>query len=223
MRLSLLLLFVSKTLHCVKPINVVLVPASPQVTAPPIRSATSPPMPEPFMENGPPAAGVSGQSYLRAGTQLDGTDAYLGRHTALEKLGPLGGNSLEPGVEQPSDDLNRQDTLQWIYGSKEAVTPPPPLQPAEDPNYEPDKIIPPMKPSLATETGAWFTDSSNLKIDNNVGGLKPITNVPNDQPTVQPSTLPPPLKEAPEEKSFGSFDTFGHEDDGDVSEPPPTP
>ena len=210
LRLSLLLL--------VK-VAVAVVPTSPQVTSSPIRTASSPSMPEPFMENGPPGAAVSGQSYLR--TQLDGTDAYLGRHTALEKLGPLGGNNLEPGVGQPSDDLNRQDTLQWIYGSKEAEQAPAPLQPAEDPNYKPDNIVLPTKASVATETGAWFTDSSNVKIDNNVGSLKPITNVPKDQKSVQPQTLPPPLKETPEEKSLGSFDTFGHEDDGSAPEPPP--
>ena len=195
-RLSLLLL--------VK-VAVAVVPTSTQVT-------TTASMPEPFMENGPPAAAVSGQSYLR--TQLDGTDAYLGRHTALEILGPLGGNNLEPGVGQPSDDLNRQDTLQWIYGSKEAEQAPAPLQPAEDPNYKPDNIVLPTKANVATETGAWFTDSSNVKIDNNVGSLKPVTHVPNDQKSVQPQTLPPPLKETPTIKSLGSFDTFGHEDDG---------
>ena len=51
--------------------------------------------PQPFMENGPPRSAVAGQSFLIKNTPLDGSDAYIGRHTALERLGPLGEHNLD--------------------------------------------------------------------------------------------------------------------------------
>jgi len=173
------------------------------------------------MENGPPAAATSGQKYLRSnGNNLEATDAYVERHTALEQLGPLGEHSTTNQVQTPDGDLGRQDMLQWVYGSKENKQAPPPIQPAEDPLYKPDKIEPPMKPSTITETGAYFTDSSNIKIDNNHEALAPVTTEPAD--TESPpgaSPLPDPVKGDEVDKSYGAFDTFGKEDDPATEDP----
>ena len=192
------------------------VPATSQVTAPPIRTATAEATtnPEPFMENGPPASATSGQNYLRANTPLDGTDAYIGRHTALEQLGPLGEHNTQNAVQTPEGDLGRQDMLQWIYGSKEAEQASAPITPVEDANYLPEKLTPMMKPSTVQETGAWFTDSSNIKIDNNAEGLEPITSEPASTTSPPPpASLPDPIKgDQGDPKSFGAFDTFGQED-----------
>ena len=172
--------------------------------------------PEGFMENGPPRSAVAGQDYLLGSTPLDGTDAYIGRHTALEKLGPSGELNLNTNKAiTPSDDLGKQDTLNWIYGSKEATVAPPPMQPFEDAVGKAaaaERPTPPMLPSTVMETGAFFADGGGVKVDNN---LPPLSAVAPSEPANQPSPpmvepLEDPIKgDEGEMESLGTFDEYG--------------
>ena len=65
------------------------------------------------------------------------------------------------------DDLNRQDTLQWIYGSKELKKQPLPIA-VKDDNVPMEKVMAPSLPVNALqESGSYFNDGgSNVKINN---------------------------------------------------------
>lgn len=166
--------------------------------------------PQPFMENGPPRAAVSGQNYLNRNAPLDGSDAYIGRHSSLERLGPLGEHNLNKnyaiGME---DDLNRQDTLQWIYGSKELKKQPLPIA-VKDDNVPMEKVMAPSLPVNALqESGSYFNDGgSNVKINNQ------ITSEPISGSSIQPQpfmqTIPNAIKnDEGSIKSLGAFDNYG--------------
>ena len=107
------------------------------------------------------------------------------------------------------DDLNRQDTLQWIYGSKELKKQPLPIA-VKDDNVPMEKVMAPSLPVNALqESGSYFNDGgSNVKINNQ------ITSEPISGSSIQPQpfmqTIPNAIKnDEGSIKSLGAFDNYG--------------
>ena len=126
-----------------------------------------PPMPEKFMEGGTPQPATSGQNALRDNMPLDPAKmAYVGRHTALEQIGPA-------DAEGHAGDLSRGQLLNWVYGSSELKEAPQPItrpsfRGSESGDGAGSNLDPMPMPSVSTavESGAFFSDSSGIKVDN---------------------------------------------------------
>jgi hypothetical protein len=150
-------------------------------------------MPEKFMEGGTPQPGTAGQDALKDNMPVDPkTMAYVGRHSSLEKLGPV-----DP--DGHAGDLSHGQLLNWVYGAPELKEAPAPIvRPVfrgsgSDGAGGMDPVpIPAM--STAVETGAFFGGSSGVTVDNNDAAIKPMSAEPGNLPSPpMMSPLPPPI------------------------------